>query len=183
MPSVTILTAPARPFTRADLDAMPDDGYRYELLDGMLLVSAAPVPRHQIVLANLHLVMHGACPADLLVLFAPVDVALAEDTVLEPDLLVAPRGQFTERDLPGAPLLAVEVLSPSTSRVDRLLKRDRYQQAGCPSYWLIDPAEPSVVVLELQNGEYVERGRATGDEVLQVDLPYPVTLVPGQLLA
>jgi Uma2 family endonuclease len=183
MTAVTVLTTPARPFTRADLDAMPDDGYRYELLDGMLLVSAAPVPRHQVVSGNLHLLLRAACPAELQVLYAPVDVVLADDTVLEPDLLVAPREQFSAKDLPGAPLLAIEVLSPSTRRVDRLLKRDRYEEAGCPSYWLVDPAEPSVVVLELEEGRYVERGRAGGDEWLEVTLPYAMTIVPADLLA
>ena len=183
MTAVTILTGPARPFTRADLDAMPDDGYRYELLDGMLLVSAAPVPRHQVVSGNLYLLLRHGCPADLQVVYAPLDVVLADDTVLEPDLLVAPRDQFSAKDLPGAPLLAVEILSPSTGRVDRLLKRDRFQEAGCPSYWLVDPAQPSVIVLELEGGAYAERGRAAGDERLDVALPYPVTIVPSDLLA
>jgi Uma2 family endonuclease len=183
MSAMTLLTKPARPFTRADLDAMPDDGYRYELLDGMLLVSAAPVPRHQVVSGNLHLLLRASCPPDLQVLYAPVDVVLADDTVLEPDLLVAPRQQFSAKDLPGAPLLAVEVLSPSTRRVDQLLKRDRYQEAGCPSYWLVDPQEPSVLALELEDGRYVERGRAAGTESLALGLPYPLTIVPADLLA
>lgn len=80
---------------------------------------------------NLHVLVRATCPAALQVLFAPFAVALAEDTELQPDLPVAPRTQFTERELPGAPLLAVEVLSPSTRRVDLLLKRDRLQQPGC----------------------------------------------------
>ena len=183
MTAMTVLSSPARPFTRADLDAMPDNGYRYELLDGMLLVSAAPVPRHQVVSGNLHLLLRAACPPDLQVLYAPVDVVLADDTVLEPDLLVAPRSQFSDKDLPGAPLLAVEVLSPSTRRVDRLLKRDRYEEAGCLSYWLVDPVEPSVLVLELEGGRYVERGRVEGDQALEVARPYPMTVVPTALLA
>lgn len=183
MTIVNVLTKPARPFTRADLDAMPDDGYRYELLDGMLLVSAAPVPRHQLVSGSLYTLLRTACPPDLLVFYAPLDVVLAADTVLEPDLLVAPRSQFSAKDLPGAPLLAVEIASPSTRRVDRTLKRDRFQEAGCPSYWLVDPDEPSVLVLELQDGRYVEGGRAVGAESLEVALPYPLTIVPADLLA
>lgn len=183
MTAMSLLTKPALPFTRADLDAMPDDGYRYELLDGMLLVSAAPVPRHQVVSGNLYLLLRAACPPDLQVLYAPVDVVLADDTVLEPDLLVAPREQFSEKDLPGAPLLAVEVASPSTRRVDRLLKRDRYEEAACPSFWLVDPVEPSVLVLELEDGRYVERGVARGTERLEVTLPYALTIDPADLLA
>lgn len=67
--------------------------------------------------------------------------------------------------------------------VDRVLKRDRFQEAGCPSYWLIDPLEPSVLVLELADGRYVERGHVSGTDRLDVALPYPVTIVPADLLA
>ena len=171
-----------RPLVRDDLDAMPEDGHRYELLDGTLLVSPAPRIRHQDVVGNLHLLLRASCPGDLKVLMAPVDVVLAEDTVLQPDLLVAARAQFTERDLPGPPVLAVEVLSPSTRRVDLLLKRDRLQAAGVTSYWLVDPDAPSVTVLELVDEAYVERGTATGADALEVVLPFPVRLVPSDLV-
>lgn len=182
MSAVTTTGLPfSRPLVRDDLDAMPDDGHRYELLDGTLLVSPAPRISHQDVVGNLHLLLRAACPAGLKVLVAPVDVVLADDTVLQPDLLVASREQFTERDLPGPPLLAVEVLSPSTRRVDLLLKRDRFQAAAVPSYWLVDPDAPSITVLELADGAYVEVGRATGDAVLEVALPFPVRLVPAEL--
>ena len=112
---------------------------------------------------------------------APFAVALADDTELQPDLLVAARSSFTRRDLPGPPLLAVEVLSPSTRRIDLLLKRDRLQQAGVASYWLVDPDEPSVLVLELRAGAYVEVAHVRGDEALDVALPFPVRLVPREL--
>lgn len=179
----TVTTLPhGRPLTRADLELMPDDGHKYELLDGVLLVSPAPRLRHQEVVGGLHLLLRENRPAGLKVLFSPVDVALAEDTVLQPDLLVAPREQFTDRDLPGAPLLAVEVLSPSTRRFDLLLKRDRFQSAGVRSYWLVDPDVPSVTVLELQDGVYAEVAHVEGAESCDVLLPYPMTIVPEQLL-
>jgi len=109
----------SRPLTRADLEDTPDDGHRYELIDGVLIVSPGPDLPHQDVVGNLHLLLRAACPPELKVVLAPFDVVLAEDTVLEPDLLVAPRSHFTRRELSGAPLLAVEVLSPSTRRFDR----------------------------------------------------------------
>ncbi|TDD65133.1 Uma2 family endonuclease [Jiangella aurantiaca] len=171
------------PITRAELDAMPDDGRRHELLDGVLLVTPAPAPMHQVAVTRLLLMLDRACPTGLEVLPAPLDVALSDDTVLEPDVLVARFEDFTERDLPKAPLLAVEVLSPSTRRYDLLLKRSRYEAAGTPSYWVVDPDEPSITAWELREGVYAEAGRATGDEALELTLPYPVRIVPADLVA
>jgi Uma2 family endonuclease len=172
----------ARPLTRADLEHTPDDGHRYELIDGMLLVSPAPRERHQEVVGNLFVELKSSCPRHLKVLLAPFAVALADDTEVQPDIVVAPRMQFTEQELPGPPLLAVEVLSPSTRRVDLLLKRDRYQAAGIPAYWLVDPEGPSVTVLELEDGAYVEVACAEGDQSCAVTQPFPVTIVADQLL-
>jgi Uma2 family endonuclease len=85
-------------------------------------------------------------------LVAPLDVVLADDTVVQPDVLVARRDDFTERDLPVAPVLAVEVLSSSTRRIDVSLKRARYEAAGCPSYLVVDPDRPSLTARVLQEG-------------------------------
>ena len=170
-----------RPLTRADLEDTPDDGHRYELIDGVLIVSPGPELPHQDMVGNLYLVLRAACPAELKVVLAPFDVVLADDTVIEPDLLVAPRSQFVRKCLPGAPLLAVEVLSPSTRRFDLLLKRDRLQQAGCPSYWLVDPVTVAVTVLELREGSYEQVAQVTGGQAYDAVLPYPVRLVPVEL--
>ena len=78
-----------RPLTRADVRELPDDGHRYELLDGMLLVSPSPTHRHQRAVTRLGLLLGNACPSDQELLVAPFDVVLADDTVLQPDLLVA----------------------------------------------------------------------------------------------
>lgn len=181
MTTVTALPF-SRPLTRADLENLPgDDGHRYELIDGVLLVSPGPRHRHQTVVGNLHLLLRAGCPRELQVILAPFAVALADDTEVQPDLLVAPRSQFTERELPGAPLLAVEVLSPSTRRVDLLLKRDRLQEAGVPSYWLVDPDLPAVTVLELRDGVYVEAVAGAGEDLLTVSAPWPMTFTPVSL--
>lgn len=179
-PSV-LRSAPAGPFTRADLEAMPDDGRRYELIDGILIVSPAPRFRHQLVLGELFALLRDACPDEMVLLFAPFDVALDDANVMQPDLLIAPRGDFTERDLPTAPLLAVEVLSPSTARVDRTLKWDRYRTAGTPSYWIVDPGPPSITIWELEGDEYVEKAHLTGDTEHTVEIPFPMTLCADAL--
>jgi len=172
-----------RALTRADLAAMPDDGHRYELIDGALIVSPAPRIRHQRVLRRLSRLMDDACPPALEVLFAPVDVVLADDTVIQPDLLVARRDAFTERDLPGAPLLAVEVLSPSTRGIDLLLKKDRLERAGCAGYWVVDPDIPSIIAWQLVDGAYRQTAHAAGDDVCDVTAPFPVAFSPAALLS
>ncbi|MGB4779675.1 Uma2 family endonuclease [Microbacterium sp.] len=171
-----------RDLTRADLDALPDDGHRYELIDGALIVTPAPRIRHQVVLVRLFRVLDDARADGLVVLVAPVDVVLSDSTVMQPDVLVAPRADFTEKDLPAAPLLAVEILSPSTRGIDLLLKKDRLERAGCQHYWVVDPDEPSITAWDLVDGRYRQATRAVGDEEFAVEAPLPVRLVSTALV-
>lgn len=171
-----------RPLTHADLDRMPDDGHRYELVDGVLLVTPAPSVRHQRVVGSLYLLLRAACPGHLEVFFAPLDVVLAADTVMQPDILVARRADLSARDLPIAPVLAVEVLSPSTARVDRTLKKARLEAAGCGSYWVVDPAEPSLTAWDLVDGEYEQRASVTGEQTYTATRPFGVTVTPASLV-
>jgi Uma2 family endonuclease len=171
-----------RPLTRQDLRDVPDDGHRYELLDGLLLVSPSPRRLHQRAVTRLGLLLGNACPADLELLLAPFDVVLADDTVLQPDLVVTARSDLDPDPVPPVPELVVEVLSPSTRRVDLLLKRSRYEAAGIPSYWMVDPEEPSVTVLELLGQSYVETARVVDTQAVEVDHPYPLAFVPRALV-
>jgi Uma2 family endonuclease len=108
----------ADPYTVDDLAGMPDDGRRYELLDGELLVSPAPGRLHQRAVVRLCGLLDDACPPELEVLVAPFGVRQGDKTELETDVLVARVADLNPRHLPVAPLLAVEVLSPSTTMVD-----------------------------------------------------------------
>lgn len=182
------MTAPAstglpwgRPLTRADLETMPDDGHRYELIDGALIVTPSPSWRHQGAVVGLVLALRSGLPPDLALFVAPLDVVLADDSVVEPDVLVCRRRDLGNRVLEAAPVLAVEVLSRSTRHIDLTLKRSRYEAAGCPSYWVVDPEVPNLTAWELREGVYVVAGTAEGEEVLHLDLPYPVNLVPARL--
>ena len=173
-----------RALTREDLAEMPDGGHRYELLDGVLVVSPAPSTRHQRALRNVFRVVDAACPESLEVLFAPLDVVLADDTVMQPDLVVARVEDLTERDLPVAPVLAIEVLSPSTRGIDLLLKKDRLERAGCAHYWVVDPGEPaSITAWALVEGTYRQVSHVTGPDVLAVSEPFEVTVSLAALSA
>jgi Uma2 family endonuclease len=170
------------PFSRAELDALPDDGYRHELLDGVLLMTPAPNTRHQDIVLALAVLLKRAAPGTAKVLVAPFDVALGERTVLEPDVVVARRVDVTDKDLPGPPLLAIEVLSPSTRLFDLWRKKDLLQEVGCPSYWVVDPAGPELTAWELLDGRFVEVARVTGSESWTAQQPFPVTVTPTELL-
>lgn len=172
-----------RPFTRADLDALPDDGLRHELIDGVLIVSPSPVHLHQRVVVRLTITLEAACPDNLEVLCAPFDVAIADDTVMVPDVIAARRSDYTLKDLPTAPVLAIEVLSPSTRRFDLMVKRSRFEAAGCGSFWVVDPDEPRLIAWDLNDGAYVEVANVVGEEVFQATNPYPVTVRPADLVA
>jgi Uma2 family endonuclease len=179
---VTSALPRSRPLTYADLAAMPDDGHRYELVDGTLIVTPAPRISHQEVVGRLSALLWAAAPAGMRVLFAPVDVVLRPDTVLQPDLLVAPAADFTEANLPVPPALAVEVLSPSTRRIDLGTKRLAFEAAGVPSYWVIDPDEPSLTVFELEDASYRQVARVGGDQRWEATQPFPELVVPAALV-
>ena len=174
----------ARRWTREMVLALPDDGNRYELIDGMLFVSPAPVPWHQLVLGELFYVLRTVCPKDLLVLFAPLDVQPDRSNSLQPDVLVARPSDFGPKNLPVVPLLAVEVLSPSTRLYDLNTKRSAYEKMGVPSYWIVDPTEPgALTAFELDaEGFYQQVAHVAGDEELVATRPFPVTVVPDRLL-
>lgn len=132
-----------RHWTAAELRAIPDDRNRYEIVDGELLVTPAPAPRHQRLLRELFLDLQRYLVANPVgeLFFSPADIELSDDTVVQPDLFVIPLsdGESPEEwSEVGRLLLAVEVLSPSTARWDRTLKRRLYQRAGVPEYWIVD---------------------------------------------
>ncbi len=170
------------PFSVAERDAIPADGYRHELLDGMLLMSPPPRPRHQSVVGELFVRLRSAVPRDLQVFVAPFDVRVGERTAIEPDLVVVRRDDVTEQGVLVAPLLAVEVHSPSTRAYDLGPKSEILAAAGCPSYWTIDPALPELTVWSLQDRRYVETARVAAQETWTATEPFAVTITPVDLL-
>jgi Uma2 family endonuclease len=171
-------------WTVDDLDRLPDDGFRYELVDGVLLVSPAPGYRHQTAVGELFHLLRSAEVPPFQTMVAPFDFRPTNRRSFQPDLLVVRVDEVTERGIVTPPALAVEVLSPGTRSVDLLLKRGVYQECGVPSYWLVDPVEPSVTVLELHGaGRYREVAVALGDEPLRLEHPFRVELVPAALVA
>jgi Uma2 family endonuclease len=169
-------------WTVDDLDLIPDDGLQYELLDGMLLVSPAPIPVHQRVIRKLCAVLEAACPPEFEVFFAPLDWRPDNTTSLQPDLLVVRNEDVGVTNIQRPLVLAVEVLSPSTRRKDQLLKRSKYEDSGIKSYWMVDPTESSIEVLELVEGSYRTVARVTGEDEVSIAVPFPVRIQPAALI-
>jgi len=168
-------------WTVHDLLDSPDDGQRYEILDGVLLVTPAPVPRHQAVLLELAILLRAACAADHQAFVAPVDWQPDGRTSLQPDVLVVRRDRIGEKNIVEPPTIVAEVLSPSTARIDRMIKMSRYAEGGIAQYWIVDPQGPSVQVFDLVDGAYrlVAQGRA--GETVTVDGPLALTFDPAVL--
>jgi len=133
----------ARRWTREEVLALPDDGQRYELLDGELLVSPSPGYQHQFSLLALYDRVNPYVRDHQLgcTLVAPADLDLRSGQLLQPDLFVLPliEGRRpSQGSEAGIPLLVAEILSPSTALFDRNKKRRRYQQSRVADYWIVD---------------------------------------------
>jgi Uma2 family endonuclease len=160
--------------TYQDYAALPNDGKRYEILDGELNVSPAPGRRHQAVLLRFAVALHAHVTARGLgeVYNAPFDVILAETTIVQPDLIFVANDRlamFSERGAEGAPTLAIEVLSPSTIRTDRTTKLQLYARYGLPYFWIVDPERRLIEVYRLAGDVYDGPQTFGGDDL--TDLP------------
>jgi Uma2 family endonuclease len=175
--------------TYADLAALPPDGKRYELHEGEISVSAAPRPRHQLVVGNLHLLLAAHVRARALgeIFLAPVDVILSDVTVLEPDLVYVDAGRLglvTERGIEGPPTLAIEVLSPATAAVDRGVKRRLLARYGIPHHWIVDADARVIESFQLARpGPPGEADASTYAPGPRLDGPGPAALPPFPDLA
>ena len=146
-------------FTYEDLEAIPPDRNRYEIVDGELIVTPAPIPLHQKIIRNLsyRLIEHVQENRLGEIFFAPLDIVFSPGTVLEPGLIFVRRDRLHiigEKNLTGPPDLVVEVLSESTARLDREIKPKQYALYGVPEYWLIDPVGRTVEIFRVREGAY-----------------------------
>ena len=180
---MSIAVAHRGPFTIDDLDHFPDDGLRYELVEGTLLVSATPSLLHQRMVARLLHALEAVYPSDLETLPGPAKVITGPATLFQPDLLVVrPADVHAPRRQVPLPLVVIEVRSPSTRLVDQGLKRLAYRDAGIGAYCMADPFEPSLTVLRW-DGDGEHEQFAAGDDVLTIDWPAAVSLQPSALVS
>ena len=149
----------------------PGDGKGYEILDGKVYVIPAPSPEHQYASRQLQRILERCFEreANCVVFDAPLDVILAEDDIVQPDIVVVQRSQISKRGVEGAPLLIVEALSPSNVAFDRTATAERYRVRGVPHYWLLDPESRTLERFRLD--EVVYRPTLPGRTAAQCEFP------------
>jgi Uma2 family endonuclease len=161
-------------YTYEDYLQLPDEeGFSYEILDGMLIREPAPYVHHQRVSRRLQRILEdyfALRDPDGEVFNAPVDVTLSDTNVIQPDLVYIPgenSGIVKEARIDGAPYLVVEVLSRWTRSKDRVRKRNIYERMRIPHYWVVDPQDEVIEAYALRDNAYVLRnsGLSTGEFV------------------
>lgn len=174
-------------WTYSDYARLPDDGNRYEVVDGELLVTPSPSPLHQRVAFRLAAVLDRYVDRHELGLVIPdVDLLFQTGQFLRPDLLVVPesgRPGITNRGIETPPLLVVEILSPTSGSIDRVKKPSRYGDFGIPQYWVLDPEERCAWVWRFAAGAS-EPERVEGELVWEVEgAPEPLVVDLAEVLA
>ncbi|MBV8822467.1 MAG: Uma2 family endonuclease [Ktedonobacteraceae bacterium] len=159
-------------WTYDEYTALPDDGPRYEIVNGVLYMAPSPSWSHQGVVGEIfaYLRTHVKLAGLGQVFMAPLDVELAPNTVVQPDVIVllnASLAKLKEKHIIGAPDLVVEVASPSTSTYDRHNKQLAYARAAVPEYWIVDPVAHTVEVWAWEAGMYHALGIFQGKMTLQ----------------
>jgi len=173
------------PWTEEDLVGLPDDGQRYELLEGALLVNPPAGGRHQLVSLRLAGRLDAIAPDDLVVVEA-LGVRVPGGSVLVPDVLVAERDAVLVNDsgiLDAAVVrLAVEIVSPGSRTQDRITKPALYAEARIPSFWRVELDDgPTIFAYRLDGSTYTELATARPGQSLELDEPFPVSLDPAAL--
>ncbi len=172
--------------TYRDYEALPNDGKRYEIHDGELYVTAAPTSDHQIVSMRLSAFLHGHVEARQLgiVLAAPLDVILADTTILQPDIVYLDRERrpaLHQRGVDGPPTLVVEILSPSTALTDRGTKRQLCARYVVRHFWIVDLDARAIEAYALRGADYVLAAVASGSEPLDLPPFSGLGLIPDSL--
>ncbi|HXR64577.1 MAG TPA: Uma2 family endonuclease [Ktedonobacteraceae bacterium] len=163
--------------------ALPNDGHRYEVVRGVLIMQPAPEMAHQgaLGLISYYLDEQIFSTNRGLVFTGPADVVLSSQKVVQPDVLVLLENhldRLQEKCIEGAPDLVVEVISPSSMTYDRLVKHNLYEQGGIPEYWLVNPKDQSIEVFVLEMDKYRSLGAFRNEQIVQSHL-VPNETVPA----
>jgi Uma2 family endonuclease len=179
---------PDRLLTVDDLEQMwsqlPENGYRYELDEGVLVVFGAPSNLHQLATSNLIFALRQVCPREFLALPAS-GVIVSQIQFRIPDLVVVRADAFDPTFTTTPPALAVEIASPSTSRYDQTRKKQVYAEFGITDYWIVTPdaGKPDITAFRLDGKDYERVAYASGEVTFTATRPFPVSFTPAELVS
>jgi Uma2 family endonuclease len=164
----------SKPFTWEDYVNLPDDGKRYQVIEGELHVAAAPLFRHQDIVGRLYrFLLDFVEDHDLgIVGVSDIDVVLSDRNIVQPDVLFIRKDRMgiIRGQVHGAPDLVVEVLSPSNQQLDLKDKMALYARFGVPHYWILNPEERVLIAFRLTDGKYERAALCQGDDTFQPEL-------------
>lgn len=129
-------------WTVEDYYQLPEDGNQYEIINGQLELKPSPTTTHQRISQRLIRQLINSCENEYIIMHAPVDVILSEIETRQPDLLMTHRSReeiIEEHAVVGPPDLVIEILSPTSAKRDRMMKKESYAHFGIPEYWIVDP--------------------------------------------
>jgi Uma2 family endonuclease len=169
---------PSTKLTYAELELLPDDDLRHEIIDGEHYVTASPVTRHQRISRRLLVALQTYVDQHPVgeVFHAPFDIVMSLHDVVVPDLIYVSQARahlLTAKNLQGAPDLVIEILSPSTRPRDDRLKRDLYERVGVGEYWLVDPELNTLTVYRREGSGFL------APETFAADAAVSTPLLPG----
>jgi len=187
-PANTIQGPEQGQWTYEDYAAIPDDGKRYEVVNGVLFMSPSPDQQHQDTVGAIFAYLWNHINLGMLgrVYIAPFDVELTSHTICQPDVLVilnANMSKISGKRIMGAPDLVIEVASPSTARYDRREKLDAYARSGVTEYWIAEPTSCTIEILTIEVGIYHSHGIFEGKMPLSSKVIPDFPILVEQLFA
>ncbi len=161
----TYFEKPKKTYTYQDYLLLPDNGNRYEILEGELVMSPSPATIHQRISRRLVALLLAYVEQNRAgeLFYAPYDVIFSNTNVVQPDILFVRSENstiITEKNIQGAPDLIIEIISPATAYYDLIVKKELYETYGVNEFWLVDPSRNWVEVYELRKGKYELHTRA-----------------------
>ncbi len=167
------MTTRTKPVTYDDYLALPNDGKKYEIIEGELIMTPSPISEHQIISRNIVLILGTYVSKNKLgeVLYAPIDVVLSMTDVVQPDIVFISSertGIITKKNIIAAPDLVIEILSESTETLDRVTKKNLYEHYGVREYWIVNPTAKTIEQYILENKAFHFLGSFTSDQSIDV---------------
>jgi Uma2 family endonuclease len=165
-------------FTYDDYLTLPNDGKRYEIINGDLYMSPAPLPEHQLISIRLEEIFLSYVRKEKWgkIFHAPIDVVFSMTEIVQPDIVLVSKQReeiIAKKNLISAPDLIVEILSETTEKTDRTKKKEMYEKYGVREYWIVDPSDQSIEIFVLEQSRYATAQKFVNDDIVDS------TILPG----